>query len=136
MNFDPKDLAGLASVLIQQGAPVLGGLLGGPAGATIASAVVPAVADALGLPKDSTPQAITQAASAPDAPDKLAAFDAQHKADQAYNDAQIKASLDLAAVVKDSIWETLFVVGYRPAAAWVAGPITILYQGATSADRK
>lgn len=128
MSFDPKDLEALASALVSAGAPIIGGMLGGPVGAAVAPAIVETVAKTLGLPADAPPQTITQTiATDPSAPDKLAALDAQNKADQAYYDSQIAANQALA-VIGGNFWEKFFVVGARPAGSWLAGPLVILYQ--------
>jgi len=55
------DLAALASTLIKAGAPVLGGALGGPAGAALAPMILGALTEALGLPGDASPEAVAQA---------------------------------------------------------------------------
>lgn len=50
------DLTSLANTLIKAGAPILGGALGGPAGAAILPAIVNTIASMLGLPDDATPE--------------------------------------------------------------------------------
>jgi hypothetical protein len=60
------DLASLAASLTRLGAPILGGALGGPAGAAIASTVVESLAKALDV--EPTPEAVEAALEKADAP--------------------------------------------------------------------
>lgn len=50
-------LQSLAATLAKAGAPIIGGAIAGPAGATIAGVIVGALADALGV--EATPEAVT-----------------------------------------------------------------------------
>jgi hypothetical protein len=52
------DLQALGANLARIGAPILGGALGGPAGAALAPVIVGALCDALGLPAGSDAQAV------------------------------------------------------------------------------
>lgn len=60
------DLASLAASLTRLGAPIIGGALGGPAGAAIASTVVESLAKAFDV--EATPEAVDAALEKPDAP--------------------------------------------------------------------
>lgn len=60
------DLASIAGTLTRLGAPILGGALGGPAGAAIASSVVGALAKAFEV--DETPEAVGKALEKNEAP--------------------------------------------------------------------
>jgi hypothetical protein len=62
MAFDPTALEQLAAQLASVAAPILGGALGGPAGAIIAPLVVNSIGAALGVPP--TPDAISAAIKA------------------------------------------------------------------------
>lgn len=53
------DLTSLATQLAKLGAPILGGALGGPAGAALATTIIGALADAFGTP--ATPEAVGKA---------------------------------------------------------------------------
>jgi hypothetical protein len=53
------DLTQLATTLAKAGAPILGGALGGPAGAALADMIVGMVSNALGVP--ATPEAVDRA---------------------------------------------------------------------------
>lgn len=53
------DLTNLAAQIAKIGAPILGGALGGPAGAAVASTIIGALADAFGVP--ATPEAVGKA---------------------------------------------------------------------------
>jgi hypothetical protein len=53
------DLTSLAGQLAKLGAPILGGALGGPVGAALASTIIGALSDALGVP--ATPDAVGKA---------------------------------------------------------------------------
>ena len=57
--MDASTLSALTGALKQVGGTVLGGLIGGPAGAAIAPVIIGALADALGA--DKTPEAVTKA---------------------------------------------------------------------------
>lgn len=54
--MSPDTLKSLAAALAKSGAPILGGALGGPAGAAIAGVVIGALSDALGV--EPTPEAV------------------------------------------------------------------------------
>jgi hypothetical protein len=60
------DLASLAASLTRLGAPIIGGALGGPAGAAIASTIVDKLASAFEV--DATPEAVEAALEKADAP--------------------------------------------------------------------
>jgi hypothetical protein len=55
------DLTSLANVLIKAGAPILGGALGGPAGAAILPVIVKTIGPLLGLPDDATAEDVETA---------------------------------------------------------------------------
>jgi hypothetical protein len=131
MNFDPKDLEALAGALISKGAPILGGIIGGPFGALI-GALVPQIAGAFGLPTDAPPSQVAAAIqAAPDASDKLAALEEANKTELAklqlqadQNDAELK--------IEGPAFLRFYYGGWRPAMGWLAGPAIVAYQIAAS----
>ncbi|PPQ37058.1 hypothetical protein SAMN06265338_11523 [Rhodoblastus acidophilus] len=119
MSFNLDEFKPLASVLLQQGAPLLARALLGPFGGMIAGAVVPSLVEAFGLPADASPADIATAASKDDsAADKLAAIQAQHQ--DLLDWAQKAMDANQAALAAEpSFWGRLYVGGWRPAMGWL-----------------
>jgi hypothetical protein len=106
----------LAAQVIKAGAPILGGIIGGPAG-SIATAAVSAIAGALG--SDDAPDAVSAAIKAD--PDKAAA--ALRQVEQAAPAAWIalqKANLDTyAETMRAEFARGWFYSAWRPAGMWL-----------------
>lgn len=126
MQFDPKDLEALAGALISKGAPILGGIVGGPFGALI-GAVVPQIAEAFGLPGDAPAgQIASTVAAAPDASDKLSALEERHKVELEWAKLQVEQN-NAELQVDGPPWLKFYYGGWRPAMGWLCGPILMAY---------
>ena len=127
MSFDPNDLEKLAGTLVSAGAPILGGLIGGPFGAIVGS-LLPQVAGALGLEPDARPAAINAVVAAdPQAAGKLAELEEAQKDALASARLQVdqnEAELGLAGPV----WARLLYSAWRPLMGWISGPVLMAYQ--------
>ena len=132
MAFDPKDLENLAAVVLKAGAPILGGLIGGPFGAIIGT-LVPQIASAFGLAPDTPPAVIAATVQAdPAASDKLAALESKQRDALAWAQLQVdQNNAELAA--PGSGFLRFFYGAWRPSAGWLFGPIPALYQLIASA---
>ncbi|MCW2275154.1 hypothetical protein GJ654_10490 [Rhodoblastus acidophilus] len=124
MQFDPKALEILGLEIAKIGAPIIGRALGGPLGATIASGVVGALAEALGV--DATPEAVTNAVQAN--PQVAVAAAQQVEQDGA---GDLKPILDMLTAVEpvELASEDRFVRWARPSAIWVISAVTLGYGG-------
>jgi hypothetical protein len=132
MSFDPKDLEPLAGALLKAGAPILGGIIGGPFGAVIGS-LIPQIAGAFGLAPDTTPSNLaTVVAADPNAATKLAAI--ENASETALDYAKLQADQNKDELSADGpLPFKFFLSGWRPAMGWVSGPIIVVYQIIASA---
>jgi hypothetical protein len=132
MAFDPKDLAPLAGALLQAGAPILGGIIGGPFGAMVGG-LLPQIAGAFGLPADAAPAQVTAAVQAdPNAGSKLAALEEQHKTELALVQLQVDQNTT-ELKIEGPAFLRFYYGGWRPAAGWLLCPAPALYQVIASA---
>lgn len=104
------DLASLAASLTRLGAPILGGALGGPAGAAIASTVVESLAKALDV--EPTPEAVGAALEKPDAPIVV------RRVEAAEAPAVIEAVNQYMEIVRQEGEKGWFWNAWRPAGMW------------------
>ena len=127
MTFDPRELEPLAGALLKAGAPILGGIIGGPFGAII-GALLPQVASVFGLPLDAPPVAVAAAVAAdPQAADKLSGLEEAHK--DALASAQLQVDQNGAELsMPGTALQRVFWGGWRPAMGWIAGPLVLAYQ--------
>jgi hypothetical protein len=130
--FDQKDLEALAGTLIKAGAPIIGGIVGGPFGAVIGG-LIPQIAGAFGLSPDSTPDVVAATVAAdPNAGTKLAAI--ENASQTALDYAKLQAEQNKDELSADGpLPFKLFLSGWRPAMGWVSGPIIVVYQIIASA---
>lgn len=117
----------LADVLLEKGVPLLANMLVPGIGGTIASAVVPSIAEAFGLSSTASPSEVAATVAAdPDAVTKLEAVKDKHRellqfAEQTLTDNQGALALEPTFAGR------LFVGGWRPAMGWV-GVLSVIYQ--------
>lgn len=110
------DMASLAIQVARAGAPILGGIIGGPAGA-IASAAVSAIAGALG--SDAAPAAVSAAIAADPARAATAVQQVEQAAPAAWIALQ-KASVEAyAELTRTEMARGWFYAAWRPAGMWL-----------------
>jgi hypothetical protein len=127
MNFDAKDLEPLAGALLKAGAPILGGVIGGPFGA-IVGALIPQIAGAFGLAPDASPATVAAAVAAdPNAQTKLATIEDEQKSALAWAQLQVVQNKD-ELTVDGPAWLKFFYGGWRPSAGWLLLPVPAIYQ--------
>lgn len=117
--MDASTLSALTGALKQVGGTILGGLIGGPAGAAIAPVIIGALADALGA--DKTPEAVTKAIT--DNPDLAAPVVQRVEANQA--DALRELELRLSDV-QNARAQTIQLVQAGSAMAWGAPVVAVI----------
>lgn len=128
MSFTIQDLAPLAGVLVEKGLPAIAEMLGGPIAGSVASLVVPQIAQAFGLPADAPPAQVAAAVQAdPNADSKLATFSEQNKLVLAMMQIQADQNRD-ELNVDGPPWMKFFYGGWRPAMGWTSGPGILVYQ--------
>lgn len=123
MSFDIKDLEPLIAVLVSKGAPILGGILGGPPGAVIGG-LVGQLATSFGLPADSPPITVAQTIAAdPAASGKLSPISDNYLAVL-----QLQVDQNNTELQVDGPWGLkLFYGGWRPAMGWLSGFVMAAY---------
>lgn len=117
--MDASTLSALTGALKQVGGTVLGGLIGGPAGAAIAPVIIGALADALGA--DKTPEAVTKAIT--DNPDLAGPVVQRVEANQA--DALRELELRLSDV-QNARAQTIQLVQAGSAMAWGSPVVSVI----------
>jgi len=111
-----SDLANLAAEVVKAGAPILGGIIGGPAG-TIAATAISAIAGALG--SDDAPAAVAAAIKADPAKAAAALRQVEQAAPAAWIALQ-QASLDAyARTTQEEFAKGWFYSAWRPAGMWL-----------------
>lgn len=126
--MDLTALGPLAGTLMKSGAAVLGGALGGPAGAALAPAIIGALAEALGLPADAGPGDVDRAIkAAPDAgQEAVRQVEAARAADVMSEMNALMMSVNETARA-ELVSEDRFVKWARPFSIWVIGGATAAY---------
>jgi hypothetical protein len=112
------DLATIAGTLARLGAPILGGALGGPAGAAIAGTIIDKLAGAFGV--DATPDAVGEALARAEAPIVVKRVEA------AEAPAVIEAVNQYIADVQDARATTVKLVEQGSTIAWGAPVVSVI----------
>jgi hypothetical protein len=119
------DLTSLANVLIKAGAPILGGVVGGPAGAAILPVIVNSIGQMLGLPEDATAEDVETAIVT-----NPQGAQAAQQAEQQIG----KTAMEIEAAMMETVNQTArlelqsdswFVRHARPFNIWVIGMVTL-----------
>ena len=117
--MDASTLSALTGALKQVGGTVLGGLIGGPAGAAIAPVIIGALADALGA--DKTPEAVTKAIT--DNPDLAAPVVQRVEANQAAAFRELELRL---SDVQNARAQTIQLVQAGSPLAWGSPVVSVI----------
>ncbi len=117
--MDASTLSALTGALKQVGGTILGGLIGGPAGAAIAPVIIGALADALGA--DKTPEAVTKAIT--DNPDLAGPVVQRVEANQAAAFRELELRL---SDVQNARAQTIQLVQAGSAMAWGAPVVSVI----------
>jgi hypothetical protein len=117
--MDASTLSALAGALKQVGGTLLGGMIGGPAGAAIAPVIIGALADALGA--DKTPEAVTKAIM--DNPDLAGPVVQRVEANQGDTLKELELRL---GDVKDARAQTIQLVQAGSAMAWGSPVVSVI----------
>lgn len=117
--MDASTLTALAGAIKQVGGTLLGGMIGGPAGAAIAPVIIGALADALGA--DKTPEAVTKAIT--DNPDLAGPVVQRVEANQGDTLKELELRL---GDVKDARAQTIQLVQAGSVLAWGAPVVAVI----------